>query len=102
MNDIVAARIRGNPQFQELITRRGRLGWMLSAAMLAIYFAFILAIAFVPAALATPLSAGAVTTVGIPVGIIVIVAAFALTGIYVHKANTEFDRLTHAVKEAAK
>lgn len=101
MNEVIVARIRSNPQFSELLAKRGRLGWILSGIMLAIYFAFILTIAFAPQSLAVPLSAGSVVTVGIPVGIVIIVSAFVLTGIYVHKANTEFDRLTNAIKRDA-
>lgn len=101
MNEALAGRIRNNPQFQELVHKRSRLGWILSGIMLAIYFTFILTIAFAPAALGKPLGEGAVMTVGIPVGIVIILSAFVLTGVYVHRANTEFDRLTRAVKEAA-
>ena len=39
------------------------------------------------------------TTVGIPVGIGVIVSAFVLTGIYVARANTTFDDLTKEIIE---
>ena len=42
------------------------------------------------------------STVGIPVGVIVIIIAFVLTGIYVKRANTEFDDLTRKIKENAK
>jgi uncharacterized membrane protein (DUF485 family) len=38
-------------------------------------------------------------TVGIPVGLFVIGSAFVLTGIYVHRANSEFDSMTHQIKE---
>ena len=39
------------------------------------------------------------TTVGIPIGVAVIVAAFVLTGIYVRRANAEFDTLTRQIVE---
>ena len=42
------------------------------------------------------------TTVGIPVGIAIIVFAFGLTGIYVKRANSEFDDLTTKIKENVK
>jgi uncharacterized membrane protein (DUF485 family) len=67
--------------------------------MLVIYYGFILVIAFAPKVLGTPLSAGSVITVGIPVGLGVIVSAFVLTGIYVFRANSQFDRLTREIKE---
>lgn len=94
MNEDIFRRIEASPRFQTLVRRRSRFAWLLSAIMLALYVGFILVIAFWPGWLGTPLSAGSVTTLGIPVGIGVIVSAFVLTGIYVWRANGEFDRLT--------
>ncbi len=94
--------IKSDPNFQELVTKRSKFAWTLTIAMLVVYFAFILTIAFDPGALGTPLGDDTVTTVGIPVGMAIIVFAFALTGIYVRRANTEFDALTAKIKEKAK
>jgi uncharacterized membrane protein (DUF485 family) len=66
--------------------------------MLVVYYAFIMVLAFSPSTLGASLSGG-LTTVGIPVGIAIIVFAFALTGIYVNRANGEFDDLSNKVKE---
>jgi len=41
-------------------------------------------------------------TVGVPIGLFVIIAAFVLTGIYVSKANAEFDQLTREIVEESK
>jgi uncharacterized membrane protein (DUF485 family) len=101
MNVKDASQIRREPLFQELVDRRTRFAWVLSAAMLVIYFGFIAIIAFAPKLLATPIGTG-VTTVGIPVGVFVIVSAFALTGIYVKRANSVFDPLTRKIIEKVK
>jgi uncharacterized membrane protein (DUF485 family) len=85
------ARIRQNPKFAELVQQRNALARTLTIAMLVIYFGFILLVAFAPGFLAIKI--GTVTTIGIPLGLLVIVSAFVLTGIYVAKANTSFDRL---------
>ncbi|MFL9823797.1 DUF485 domain-containing protein [Rhodoplanes sp. SY1] len=85
--------IKSDPQFQELVTKRSRFAWTLTLAMLVIYFGFIFVIAFAPGILAVKLGSG-VTTVGIPIGLGVIVSAFLLTGIYVRRANSEFDDIT--------
>ena len=69
--------------------------------MLAIYYGFILILAFNPRSLGTSLSGG-VITVGIPVGLFIIISAFLLTGVYVRKANTEFDQLNQEIVEEAK
>jgi uncharacterized membrane protein (DUF485 family) len=94
-------RVKRDPRFQDLVAKRTRFAWTLSAAMLAIYFGFVFIIAFAPRTLATPLGSG-VTTVGIPIGLFVIVSAFVLTGIYVRRANSEFDEITRAIIEEAK
>jgi uncharacterized membrane protein (DUF485 family) len=96
-----ASHIRQDPLFQELVHKRARLAWTLSAAMLVIYFGFIAIIAFAPKVLGTPIGNG-VTTVGIPVGLLVIASAFVLTGIYVRRANSEFDPITQQIMEKVK
>jgi uncharacterized membrane protein (DUF485 family) len=85
-------RIESNPKFRELIEARGRFALILTIAMLVIYFGFILLVAFGKGFLAAPIG-GSVVTIGIPLGLFVIVSAFVLTGIYVAKANATFDRL---------
>jgi len=97
--DDMVDRVRNNPKYQELISKRSRFGWILAIIMLIIYYSFIMTIAFAPGILGAPLAAGSVTTVGIPVGLGVIFCAFALTGVYVFRANSEFDRLTREIKE---
>ena len=94
--------IKNDPDYTRLISERSRFAWTLTIVMLVIYFGFVLTIAFDPALLGTPLSEGSVTTIGIPIGIGVIVAAFILTGIYVRRANSEFDELTNRIKAKAK
>ncbi|MFT2622232.1 DUF485 domain-containing protein, partial [Escherichia coli] len=71
--------------------KRGRFAWLLSLITLALYVGFILLIAFDPQWLGTPIAAGSTITRGIPVGVGLIVISFVLTGIYVFRANGEFD-----------
>ena len=96
--DLVHA-IKSNPKYHELLSKRKSFAWMLAAIMLVIYYGFILIVAFNKEFLGQPLSPGSITTVGIPVGLGVIISAFVLTGIYVFRANSEFDRLTREIKE---
>ncbi len=92
-------KIKADPAYAELLQKRGGFAIKLSVAMLVVYFAFILTIAFDPSALGAPLSSDSVTTIGIPIGMFIIVFAFALTGIYVKRANGEFDDLANKIKE---
>lgn len=94
-------RIKADPQFKELVAKRSGLAWILSFLMLAIYFGFILMVAFKGSVLATPIGTG-VTTIGIPLGLFVIISAFILTGIYVNRANSKFDELTRSIIEKVK
>jgi uncharacterized membrane protein (DUF485 family) len=95
--DAVFQQINADPRFKELVAKRGRFAWLLATIMLTAYFAFILIIAFDPALLGTPLSAGVVTTWGIPAGLGLIFLSFVLTGVYVQRANGEFDRITQEI-----
>jgi uncharacterized membrane protein (DUF485 family) len=100
MDDDATQRIRHHPKFLELERKRSRFSWGLSAAMLAIYYGFIFVVAFAPGVLGRPLTAGSATTVGMPIGVGVILAAVLLTGVYVWRANGEFDRLTREIVES--
>ena len=102
MNKELVEKIKANPDYQMLIKKRSSFAIVLSIAILVVYFAFILTIAFEPALLGTPLNADSVTTIGIPIGIAVIVFAFVLTGVYTQRANGEFDDLSNKIKNAVK
>lgn len=94
-------RIQQSPKFEALVRTKRAFSWTLSIIMLAIYCSFILVIGFKKELFGTPIGPDTVITWGIPVGVGVILSAFILTGIYVRRANTEFDRLTEeVVKEA--
>ena len=97
MKDDIYERIEKTPQFKQLVAKRERFAWLLSAIMLGLYVTFILLIAFAPQLLGTPISAGSVTTWGIPMGVGLILSAIILTGIYVYRANGEFDTLNQAI-----
>lgn len=99
MEQVTVDKIKNNPKFQQLVKTRSAFAWKLAIAMLVVYYAFILTIAFSPATLGA--SMGGIITVGIPVGVGIILFAFILTGVYVKRANTEFDALTQAIKEEA-
>ncbi len=90
--------IETNAKYQRLVAERRTLGVTLSLLVCVIYFGFILLVAFAPSFLGASLTGG-VTTVGIPVGILVIVSAFLLTGFYVNRANGIYDTLTKQIIE---
>ncbi|ABY30957.1 MULTISPECIES: DUF485 domain-containing protein [Methylorubrum] len=85
-------RIAEHPTFKTLVHERTRFGWILTGLMLFVYFGFIGLIAFDKALLATKV--GGTGSLGFYMGMFVIVFAFVLTGIYVARANTRYDRLS--------
>jgi len=97
MDDITCAQVRADPDFIALERGRGRLGWTLAIIMLAIYFGFVLLVAFAPSLMGTPVAG--VITLGFPLGLFVIISAIALTGIYVARANSSFDGMTTRIVE---
>ena len=98
MTDPVVARIRSNPKYLELKRKRNTLGWSLTLLMMVVYYGYIALIAFNKEFLSLPLGTG-VTTIGVPIGFGVIVFTIVITGIYVRRANTEFDALTREILE---
>lgn len=102
MNKETVEKIKSNADYQKLVKTRNGFAIKLTIAMLIVYFTFILTIAFEPSLLGRPLSANTVTTIGIPIGMVVIVFAFVLTGIYTKRANGEFDDLSNKVKQSLK
>ncbi|MDH4554500.1 DUF485 domain-containing protein [Pseudomonas sp. BN417] len=91
-------RIRQHPDFIQLVRRKQRLTWSLTLAMLVIYYGFVLLVAFAPGVLGQPLNGG-VTSVGMLVGVVIVLLSFALTGIYVQRTNSALDPLNDKLKQ---
>ncbi len=98
MSNDVVTRIRANPKYQELRSKRSSFGWWLTLLMMVVYYGYIALIAWNKEFLSQPLGAG-VTTIGVPIGMGVIVFTIVITGIYVRRANSEFDSLTRQILE---
>lgn len=91
-------RIARTPEFQRLVHERTRFAWILTILMLVVYFGFIGLIAFDKSLLAVKV--GGTASLGLFAGVFVILFAFALTGVYVARANTRFDALSEALKRS--
>ena len=100
MSDSIVAKIEANPKYRELRRKRNAFGWTLTVLMLVVYFGYIALIAFNKPFLAQPIGNG-VTTLGIPIGMAVIIFTIVITGIYVRRANGEYDKLTAEILEEA-
>lgn len=93
MIDPVIAKIQQHPKYQELRKKRNGIGWSLTLLMMVVYYGYIALIAFNKPFLAQPIGTG-VTSLGIPIGLGVIIFTIVITAIYVRRANGEFDDLT--------
>jgi uncharacterized membrane protein (DUF485 family) len=89
--------VRELPEFRALVAQRWLVSLVLTAVLLIVYFGFILILAFDKTVFAQKI--GEHVTLGIPVGVGVIVAAWLLTGIYVYWANTRYDTTVKRIRE---
>ena len=96
MIDPVVDKIQKHPKYLELQQKRGGFGWALTWVMMIVYYGYIALIAFNKPFLSQRLGDG-VMTVGVPLGMGVIVFTVLITAIYVRRANSEFDDLTAAI-----
>jgi uncharacterized membrane protein (DUF485 family) len=89
--DIHARRLAllDSPEFKHLVTRRWRVSLLLTALLFVLYYGYILLIAMNRAFLSRRI--GDTMTLGIPLGVVVILGAWALTGAYVVWANRTYD-----------
>ena len=85
-----------DPEFKRLAKRKNSISLTLTVLMMLIYFGFIFLLAFAPSAISSPVSGA---TLGIPVGIGVILFAWVLTGVYVRWANDSYDTMVANVKK---
>lgn len=97
MHDDLVQQIKRDPSYHELVKVRSRFGWTLTALMMLVYYGYILLIAFNKEFLASKTGAG-VMTWGMPIGLFVIVFTVLITGVYVRRANKQYDDLTQAIQ----
>ncbi|HSN96725.1 MAG TPA: DUF485 domain-containing protein [Candidatus Nanopelagicales bacterium] len=79
-----------------LAATRDRIALVLTAAMMIVYFGFILLVAFDKPLLGAVIAPG--LSVGIALGAGVILVAWILTGIYVAWANSRYDAAIAAIR----
>jgi uncharacterized membrane protein (DUF485 family) len=93
----VLDRVTANPKFLEFVAMRNRYSIIMTIISAAAYYGFILLVAFQGPWLGTKLGAGMTTSIGVPLGVGVIVFTIILTWIYVRRANGEFDATNEAI-----
>jgi uncharacterized membrane protein (DUF485 family) len=102
MQDVID-RVTKNPKFLEFVAMRSTYSIIMAIVSAAAYYGFILLVAYNKEFLAQKLGAGMTTSIGVPIGVGVILFTIVLTWIYVRRANTEFDAINESIiKEAQK
>jgi uncharacterized membrane protein (DUF485 family) len=94
-------KIASSAQFNELVRKRNRFAFTLSAIILIVYYAFVLFAATSGSGFATPVAQGSAVVIGLLIGWGIQIFSFLMTGVYVNRANSTFDAMTRAaVREA--
>ena len=88
-----------DPEFKVLAHRKNSISIQLTLVTLAIYYGFILLLAFKRDLFANRVAGN--VTFGIVLGIGVILSCWVLTGIYVRWANKHYDAMVARLKEKA-
>ena len=99
----VQAKILANPKFAEMVGKRSRFAIMLSLIVLVPYYTFMLLTSLKPGLFTATIAEGSVITIGWPIAALIVIGGWLMTGVYVRRANGEFDELNEAIlKEARK
>jgi len=103
MSQEISNNISANPAFLRFVAKRNTYAIIMTILGSLAYYGFILLVAYNPALLAQKLGAGMTTSLGVPLGVGVIVFTIMITWIFVRRSNTEFDDEAAAIlKEATK
>ncbi len=92
MDKELVNKIKSNPKYNELVSKRSSFATILSIFVLVMFYGYVLVIAFNKELLAAKIGDG-VMTYAYPVGAAIIVISFITTLIYVNRANSEFEEL---------
>lgn len=98
MEQDVVQRVQSDPNYQHLRKTRSRFGWLLTWAMMIVYYGFTLLCSFDKEFMGSRIGEGVITW-AIPLGLFVIVFTVVITGIYVRRANRDYDALTDAIRK---
>ncbi len=88
---------RALQQLERLAAARWRLSILITTLMTSVYVGFILLVAFNKPLMGQQITPG--LSIGILLGVLVILAAWVLTGIYIVWANGKYDRALHQYRD---
>lgn len=101
MSDHIYERVVAHPKYAELMRKRNRFALILSAIVLTVFYAFVFVATMAPDSFAAPIGEGYTWCAGLAAGFVIQAFAFAMTGVYVRRANGEFDAINRVLIEEA-
>lgn len=101
-NNSIQAKIRANPKFAEMVGKRTRLAILLSLIVLVPYYTFMLLTSLKPQLFTATISETSVITIGWPIAALIVIGGWLMTGVYISKANGEFDELNKQILDEAR
>lgn len=99
MSDQIYDKVACHPKFRELVTKRSSFALKLSIIVLVVYYAFVVLATMAPDLFSSPLTENLTWPLGLVIGFGIQIFAFLMTGVYVYRANGEFDTLNRAIIE---
>ncbi|MCD8563365.1 MAG: DUF485 domain-containing protein [Alphaproteobacteria bacterium] len=100
MSEKSPAEIGAMPEYKLLLSKKRAVTTPLTIIMLVAYYAFVLLVAYDPGFLSTKLSDG-ITSLGIVLGLGLIILTLAITTFYVWYANSHLENLISKIQEKA-
>jgi uncharacterized membrane protein (DUF485 family) len=101
MSDPTYDKVVAHPKYAELMKKRNRFAILLSVIVLGVYYSYVMVATMAPATFAAPIGEGYTWCIGLLAGFIIQAFAFVMTGIYVRRANGEFDAINRTLIEEA-
>lgn len=101
MSNPIYENIKRDPRYAQLVQQRGRFANTLALTVIAVFFSFVLLVAFVPSFIAQRIWDDSNLTVGIALGLFQFIFFCFLTWVYVRRANGEFDALNEQIVQDA-
>ena len=90
IDSALEASIANDPRYSELVRDRQRFSWTLTTITVVVYSAFVSLIAFDKPLMTRPIAGGA-TSIGVVLGVLMLIGTVAICAIYVRRANGIYD-----------
>lgn len=101
-SESIQEKIWADPRFAEMVSKRTRFAILLSLVVLVPYYSFMMVSALAPTFFASTISENSVITIGWPIAALIVIGAWLLTGVYIQRANGEFDAMNEEILREAR